>query len=383
VYLRVTIYGVLTVRILAVPVFAAEWYQDYEKGQKAIDKGKCAEGVPHMLEALKKNPKSDLQARPYGMQLWEYIPYYYLTKCAVEQGDFAAATTYMKAAEDGNIYSSSKAGKFRQLKQTIQQKSGEQKKPVVITQPKQPPPSEQKPLPTPTEEKPGVKPQPPSGPDPEEVKRSMIARMLLDARDALNSGNYEEARSAANRVLGIDANNSEALRILNQISQRQEADQENQNRQAKVNEIRKAYRNGDLVMAENLILQFQQEYPTDRSVASILQEIRKRKDAELKNLNQEDTRKFHEKQVLLAYFSGNYEAVLQLAEQGLSGNPQSWRLYFYKGCAEAALGLLEGSSSEQRMSRAKQAFRRAKDLAGTISVPPEISPKIVEIYRSS
>lgn len=382
-YLLTKFCSILIVLSVALPVFGSEWYQDYEKGQKAIDKGKCAEGLPHMLEALRKNPKPDLKARPYGMQLWEYIPHYYLTKCAVERGDFAAASAYAKAAENGDIYGSSKAGNFRQLKQMIQQKSAEQKKPVVVTEPKQPP--EQTPTPTPVEEKPVVKTPPVTQPtvDPEEVKRNLISRILLEARDAFNAGNYEEARSAANRVLGMDSNNAEALRILSQISQRLEADQENQRRQAKVNEIRKVYRNGDFITAENLILQFQQEFPTDRSVASILQEIRKRKEAELKNLTQEDSKKFHEKQVLLAYYSGNYEAVLQLAAQGLSNNPQSWRLYFYQGCAEAALGLLQARRSEERMSRAKESFRKAKELAGRISVPSQISPKIVEIYRSS
>lgn len=386
-YLLIKFCSLLIVLSVALPAFGSEWYQDYEKGQKAIDKGKCAEGLPYMLEALRKNTKPDLKARPYGMQLWEYIPHYYLTKCAVEQGDFEAAIAYAKAAEAGNIYGSSKAGQFRQLKQMIQQKTAEQKKPIVVTQPKQP--TQQIPTPPPVEEKPVTKnppvtqPTPTPGPDPEEVKRAMISRILLEARDALNAGNYEEARSAANRVLGMDSNNAEALRILSQISQRLEADQESQRKQAKVNEIRKAHRNGDFITAENLILQFQQEFPTDRSVTSILQEIRKRKEAELKNLTQEDSKKFHEKQVLLAYYSGNYEAVLQLAAQGLSNNPQSWRLYFYQGCAEAALSLLQTRRSEERMSRAKQAFRKARELAGTISVPAQISPKIVEIYRSS
>lgn len=383
--LSTKICSVLILLILAIPVFGAEWYQDYEKGQKAIDKGKCAEGVPYMLEALRKNPKPDLKARPYGMQLWEYIPHYYLTKCAVEQEDFASATAYMKAAEEGNIYGSSKAAKFRQLKQIIQQKSGQQKTPVVVTTPPKepaqqiPPPVEKKPTKIP----PVTEPAPTPGPDPELVKRNLISRILLEARDALNAGNYEEAKSAATRVLGMDANNAEALRILSQITQRAEADRENERKQAKINEIRKAYRNGDLITAENLILQFQQEFPGDRSVASILQDIRKRKEAELKNLTQEDSKKFHEKQVLLAYFTGNYEAVLQLASQGLSDNPQSWRLYFYQGCAEAALGLLQTQTSEERMSRARQSFRKAKELAGTISIPPQISPKIVQIYRSS
>jgi tetratricopeptide (TPR) repeat protein len=374
-----------------IPVFASEWYQDYEKGQKAIDKGKCDEGVPLMLEALKKNPKPDLKARPYGMQLWEYIPHFYLTKCAVARGDWAAASTYMKAAEDGSISSSSKASQFRQLKQTIQKNSGQQKKPVVITQPKQTtePPVEkttpQNPIEKPVVKPPPVEPQPvtPSGPSPEEVKRSMVARILREARDAYNAGNLEEARNAANRVLAMDPDNSDAKRLLTQITQRPEVDETAQRKAAKIAEIRRTYKNGDLAGAENLILQFQKEFATDPSVASILEEIRKRKEDELKNLTLEESKKFQEKQVLLAYFTGNYEAVLQLTEQGLSSHPQSWRLYFYQGCAEAALGLLDGQRSDDRINRAKQAFRKAKALAGNISVPPQISPKIIEIYRSS
>jgi tetratricopeptide (TPR) repeat protein len=384
VYLRPKFFCILIVLSLALPVFGSEWYQDYEKGQKAIDKGKCDEGVPLMLEALKKNPKSDLKARPYGMQLWEYIPHFYLTKCAVARGDFAAASAYMKAAEDGNISSSSKASQFRQLKQTIQQNT--QKTPVVITQPKQQtePPAE-----NPVEKKPVVKPVPVQpiptapAPDPEEVKRSMVARILREAKDAFNAGNFDEARNAANRVLGMDPDNSEAKRLLTQIAQRIDVDESSQRKAVKIAEIRRTYKNGDLTGAENLILQFQKEFPTDPAVASVLEEIRKRKETELKTLSLEEAKKFQEKQVLLAYFTGNYEAVLQLAEQGLTNHPQSWRLYFYQGCAEAALGLLEGPRSDERITRAKQSFRRAKALAGNISVPPQISPKIIEIYRSS
>jgi len=389
VYLQTKFFCILILLSLALPVFASEWYQDYEKGQKAIEKGKCDEGVPLMLEALKKNPKPDLKARPYGMQLWEYIPHFYLTKCAVARGDFAAASAYMKAAEDGNVSSSSKASQFRQLKQTIQQNT--QKKPVVITQPKQQtePPVEKPPAQNPIEKKPVVKPSvepppsAPSAPDPEEVKRSMVARILREAKDALNTGNFDEAKNAANRVLGMDPDNSEAKRLLTQIAQRQDVDDSAQRKAVKIAEIRRTYKSGDLAAAENLILQFQKEFPTDPAIASVLEEIRKRKETELKTLSLEEAKKFQEKQVLLAYFTGNYEAVLQLAEQGLTTHPQSWRLYFYQGCAEAALGLLEGPRSDERITRAKQSFRKAKALAGNISLPPQISPKIIEIYRSS
>jgi tetratricopeptide (TPR) repeat protein len=382
-------YAVVLLVLTAGSLQASEWYQDYQKGQKAADHGKCGEAVPVLLDALRKNPRPDLKARPYGTQLWEYIPHYYLTKCALESGDYVAAKSYIKAAEQGNIYASSKATEFRAMKEMLQTKLGEGKqppvnKPVILPQDSTtkkpvavPPPVIEQPKPAQIPE------QKLPEQNPEQVRQSLITKILNEANDALQKGNYEEAKSAINRALALDRNNPEAIRLLTQITKRQGGELEANRKEARLNEARRMFRGGNLAAAETLVIQLQQEYPSDSSIASLLEEIQRRKQAQLKNLADEDSRKFIEKQVLLAYYTGKYDAVIQLAGQGISSHPDSWRLYFFQGCAETALALLNHENRDERLGRAKESFRKAKQLAGNITVPPQISPKIVQVYRSS
>ena len=97
-----------------------EWYQFYEDGKKAVEKNNCAEGTKALKEAIQKNPKADLKARPYGTIPWEYIPHFYLAKCAVQSGDYAAAEMYIEEAKKIDMYSSSKGAEFRTMVKTVQ-----------------------------------------------------------------------------------------------------------------------------------------------------------------------------------------------------------------------------------------------------------------------
>ncbi len=360
-----------------VPVFAMEWHEAYMKGEKAIDKGKCNEGVPLMLEALKQKPKSDLKGRPYGTFTIEYIPNFYLAKCAVESGDYEAALKYAKAAETGFVFSSSKASEFAEIKTKLQA----MKKPVTPptnvplpkTQETNPPPKTE--VPAPQIEKQELPKK--------DTSAEMIQSYLAEANSALNAGDLAEARNAVNRALMLDSNNAAARAILANITKREQADVEKQDLQRKLENVRSNIRSGDLNAAESQILSLRSEYPSDSSVNGLYQEIQRKKQQQQASLQQVEVNRMMEKQVLSAYYSGQYPVVIQMAEKSLKDNPNSWKLNFYLGCAYTALSMLEPEDKEDRLRRARDSFRRAKTIAGKVSLPPQISPKIVEVFRNS
>lgn len=368
-------------------VFSMEWHEAYTKGQKAIDKGKCAEGVPLILQALSAKPKSDLKARPYGTFTFEYIPYFYLAKCAVESGDYEAAFKYTKAAEAGSVFSSAKASEYEQVKAKFQSMQKPKTPEVTVPSNTTTPPIKTEPV-TPQKTEPATPPKtiptpPQTEPPKKDTSGEMIQRYLGEANASLRSGDLVEARNAANRVLILDSNNAEARSILAEITRKERADMDRQELKNKLDAVRSAIRSGDLASAETQILTLKSQYPSDNSVNSLYQDIQNKKQQQQGKMQQTEINRMLEKQVLSAYYSGEYPAVIQLAEKNLKDNPNSWKLYFYLGCAYTALSMLDTQDQEGRLQRARESFRKVKSIAGSISIPPYISPKIVEVFRNS
>jgi tetratricopeptide (TPR) repeat protein len=104
---------------LPVNLFATAWYEDYEKGRAKFKKGDCTEAEKLFQMALQKNPKPDVKARPYGTITLEYVPHFYLAKCAIERGDMKQAAAYLKEAQLNGIQSSKLASEFNALKQKV------------------------------------------------------------------------------------------------------------------------------------------------------------------------------------------------------------------------------------------------------------------------
>ncbi len=111
--------------LLFVPVhlFGSAWYEDYEKARAKFKKGDCAEAEKLFQIALQKNPKPDTKARPYGTITLEYVPHFYLAKCAVERGDMKQAAAFLKEAEQNGIQNSTLANEFGALKQKVDTES--------------------------------------------------------------------------------------------------------------------------------------------------------------------------------------------------------------------------------------------------------------------
>jgi hypothetical protein len=374
--------------------YSKEWYQLYEDGKKAAEKNNCAEATKALKEAVQKEPKSNLKARPYGTIALEYIPHFYLAKCAIQSGDYAAADIYLEEARKIDMYASSKGGEFRTMLKTVQDKLKSTTRPggTQIAQ-NQNQNTNTNPTPNPNTNPP-VNPQPnttspantnPSttAPNAEATRLAAINRALDDAQSAYAAGNYDEARNAANRVLMLDRNNREANRLLSQISSKEGAELAAQAKKQKIDEVRRALSRGDLSTAESAIIQLRAEYPSDRSIETLANEIQQKRSSQMQSMSEASKRKENERQVIRAYFEGKYVAAEQFADTYLADYPNSWKLHFYKGCALAAQGLTDQKNKDSRLSLAREAFRKARQNAGDIKQPAEISPKIWDIYRNS
>jgi hypothetical protein len=377
--------------------FAKEWYEFYEDGKKAIDKGNCAQGEKDIKEATRKKSGADLKARPYGTMTQEYIPYFYLAKCAVQREDYSAADLYLGELRRIDMSQSEKASEYRTMVKTVEDKmkivrsgqtpgSNSGTKPPTGT-PTGTPTTGSTTTPTTTTTNntgtSGTRPPDINTQNIESTQQSIINRALDNARSAYDSGNYDRARDEANRVLILDRSNKEANRLLSQISSRENAEAASKAKQQKIDDVRRAMNRGDLLAAETMVSQLRAEYPTDRNLESLASDIQKKKLAQMQGQSEAETFSKLEKQVVRTYFEGDYQTVIKLAEIGISQHPDSWRLLFFKGCAHAALGLLDDKSKDSQLTQAKESFRKARSANAQISKPNQISPKIWDIYKDS
>jgi len=106
-----------------IHLFGSAWYEDYEKARAKFKKGDCTEAEKLFQTALQKNPKPDVKARPYGTITLEYVPHFYLAKCAIERGDMKQAADYLKQAQLNGIQNSTLANEFQKLKQKVETES--------------------------------------------------------------------------------------------------------------------------------------------------------------------------------------------------------------------------------------------------------------------
>jgi tetratricopeptide (TPR) repeat protein len=381
--------SLLFVLLITVPAFSLEWHKAYERGRDRIKSGNCSEGQALMQEALRGNSKADPRTPTYGTMVIEYFPQYYLAICAVEAGRLQEAQRYLKESEGSRIKSSKLAGEYQNLKAKLDGLVQQQQKTANATETK-PPAQQQKPPPQ------QVTQQKPPPPPPQEKKieprtvepvvrddTAAINSAYRDAREAFRAGRYEDARSAANRVIAMEPNHREARNLLGDIATRQAEEQQARGKQQKIREVEQAIRRGDLDTAENVALALKIQYPTDSKIVGLLQEIENQRNTAVRDLKAEELRKTVERDVLTAYYRGNYDQAIQVAKQNLTAVSQSWRLHFYLGCSYAALSMLEEKDSDARLQLARDYFRRARSLSSSVSIPPYISPKIIDIYKAS
>src|SRR5262249_20485123 len=105
--------------LFSVTASAEEWYSSYEKGKEKAEKNQCDDAEKFLQLAISKNPNSDNKARPYGVITMEYLPHYFLARCAFQKGNWQDTKKYLEQAQAAGIEKSSKAEEFRVLKNRL------------------------------------------------------------------------------------------------------------------------------------------------------------------------------------------------------------------------------------------------------------------------
>ena len=82
----------LLLLLLAPPAWAIkEWYDYYAEGMALLRQGRHVQALQSFQEAIKLKPDSELNARPYGMEFVQYLPYHQMGVCYQKAGDFQSA----------------------------------------------------------------------------------------------------------------------------------------------------------------------------------------------------------------------------------------------------------------------------------------------------
>ncbi|MDZ7291325.1 MAG: ATP-binding protein [candidate division KSB1 bacterium] len=74
----------------------AQWAEDYERGMEELRNGRWDAAANSFRAALRRQPKPDLNAREYGLNYFEYLPYYQLGRALFFQLDFAGAIEHFE-----------------------------------------------------------------------------------------------------------------------------------------------------------------------------------------------------------------------------------------------------------------------------------------------
>src|ERR1700737_3936322 len=88
---RTRISSIAVVIFLAAGAALASWYDDYEAGTSAAQKGQWAVAIQKMNAAIAGNPKEGDKTRTYGAIFINYHPYYYRGVAYLNTGKFEQA----------------------------------------------------------------------------------------------------------------------------------------------------------------------------------------------------------------------------------------------------------------------------------------------------
>ncbi len=304
------------------------------------------------------------------------IPQFYLAQCAFQSGDTAKAAQYLRAAESSGAASASFAAEYATLKSKVDAavRAQKQTQPPPVTAPAKQdpvvPPVETAPPPT-TVTVPQKQPPAELPVDKEAITR----RLLKEATNDLELGRFVEARKIVEGVLRRSPDRSDAALLLEEISKRERAEIQGREKKRQMNELEQLVRRGDLDSAERTANSIRSTFGSDPELDSILLEIARKKEGQLDSQRQAELRKTVEKQVLSAYYRGDYSGAIELAAQWLQRNSGTWRLHFFVGCSYASLAMMEETDRSSRLSLARDSFRRPGPFQRRLLFRPTFRPR--------
>jgi len=98
------LHTLLFLLLLPVALVRAQWYDSYEKGRKAVERGQYQQAVTFLTEALDAEPDSKANKKEYGFVFIDYFPYLYRGIAYYKLGDMTNARTDLeKAKSEGAI----------------------------------------------------------------------------------------------------------------------------------------------------------------------------------------------------------------------------------------------------------------------------------------
>jgi tetratricopeptide (TPR) repeat protein len=97
--------------LCAVPVSAAEWYDNYEKGVRLIEQGEAQAAKSALEAALAARSQEGLQVPTGQQQYIDYLPHLYLAIASQMTGDLDRARKELALAETSGLATRSEVGR--------------------------------------------------------------------------------------------------------------------------------------------------------------------------------------------------------------------------------------------------------------------------------
>ncbi|MEW6368141.1 MAG: hypothetical protein AB1714_26230 [Acidobacteriota bacterium] len=389
------------------------WYAAYDSALKAIASGDWATAEAKLATVKKSGPAPARRVKAYGTNyIIMYVPDYYLGVVYFNQGRYQeAADQFARIRASGVLKQGDK--EFAEMEKLAAQ-AGERLRPQVAeTKPAPPPPT-------------------PTGPSPEELRVRQLQQEAQDlvrqAGTLISQGRLDEAKRALDQARGKDPSNRQIADLSAQITQKEaelramaEADKKQAEFQTLLRQAEQALSARNYGQAKTLANQAGAANLDPQRVGNLLRSIdvaenveNLRKAAErsswveAQRLSQAiekldprnaDLARFRaaieqglatqgvdelEKSALVAFYSGNYEQSASLLDRVAAQKKDSGRVYFYMGCANAALALMQGKQGDALMQKARQQFAQARRLNPSYQYDTKyISPKILRAFADA
>jgi hypothetical protein len=101
----------IVLSMMATPVFAANWYDSYEKGVRQIAEGNAAAAKTSLEAALAARGEEGLQVPARPQQYLDYLPHLYLAIASQMSGDVESARKELALAETSGMAAKSEVGR--------------------------------------------------------------------------------------------------------------------------------------------------------------------------------------------------------------------------------------------------------------------------------